>query len=526
MDVCIVGSGAGGGVLAKELSQHKLSVTMLEVGSRVKPEDIPTHRSDWELHMGDIGRPDLRRDTITRASESAALNIVRLKALGGSTMHYEGFSTRVHPKDLLRGSQYGIGGDWPLAYSDLARCYDRVESILGLSGALDNPFEPPRPPYPNPAIEYSCAAKMMKKGCDKLGLHAAHAPLAILSRPRDGRGTCNFCGTCWFGCHMGAISNMAVTYLPLAEKAGCKILTSSMATRVVPHKHKGTIKGVEFLDENGNLHFQQARAVALCGNAIETPRLLLLSAAGGFESGLANSSGLVGRNFMVHTSELVYGLFKERIDGYKGPAINGMVQDYFDSDEKRGFIGGFLIALRNAELGPLHFFKKWVKDLGIYGAGLHKYMQEWFGHSANIVAFGEMLPNPDNRVELDPEKKDLFGLSVPRVTLRLGDNEKKMLTQMRQVLSDIAIAAGALTVEVKESGPILCTHLMGTCRMGKDPASSVTNGFGQTHDIENLFIADGSLFPSSTPANPTLTIQALATHIADHIVERFRTRSI
>jgi choline dehydrogenase-like flavoprotein len=526
VDLCIVGSGAGGGVLARELASRGRSVTVLEVGAPTSRAAIATYRPDWELRAADFLPGDRARDRITLGPASDPFFLIRFKGVGGSTMHYEGQCNRLHPRDLSRFSEYGVGADWPLTYEDLVPHYDRVESMLGVSGTLDNPFDPPRRAFPNPPIDFSCGVKRVVAGCERIGLHPAHASLAILSRAQSGRGACNFCGSCTFGCMQAAISNMGETYIPAAERDGAKIRHGCMATRVRLKKDGRHVDGVEFLDSEGALHFQPARAVAVCGNSVETARLLLMSATPDHPDGLANGSGLVGRNFMVHTHVRVGGLFDDRVDAYRGPNINGVVSDFYDSDAKRGYLGGYLIALRNAQYGPVIFFDRWLSEDQVFGADFHRRMEREFGHSVDVDAYGELFPDEANRVALDPEEKDSFGLPVPQITVRHSENSRKMTAHMRATLTDIMNAAGAVQTRVLRDANLMGTHLMGTCRMGDDPKNSVCNSFGRTHDIANLFVADGSLFPTATPANPTLTIQALATRVALHIDELFSRRDI
>ena len=518
VDVCIVGSGAGGGVLAMELAHRGFSVVVLEVGERVDRSRIPTVRPDWERHSRRAFPRNKERDHIVYGPKcDQSFKASRFKGVGGSTMHYEGFCTRNHPDDFRRATQVGLGADWPLDYKELVPHYDRVERMLSMSGVLDNPFDPPRSPYPNPAIAMSCAVKAVKRGADKLGLHTAHAPLAILSKPVAKRAACNFCGGCWSGCFMGAISNISQTYLPVAEKKGAEIRMRAMATRVVINGGGKRVRGVEYLDRNGNMQLQYARVVALCGNAIETPRLLLMSSRSDHPEGLANSSGLVGRHFSSHTLVSAKALMDERVDAYKGPNINGMIQDFYDHDEKRDFAGGYVIALRNAESGPLHFHTRWAKPKRLFGTELLDYMAENFGHSVALSAYGEHFATESDRVTLDSEKKDSFGLPAPHIEIQLRGNEQRMLAHMKKTVLTILEAAGGQEVSVHRPPSFISTHLLGSCRMGNDPGKSVADPFGETHDVTNLFIADSSLFPTSTPGNPTITIQALATRVAERI---------
>jgi choline dehydrogenase-like flavoprotein len=522
VDVCIVGCGAAGSVLAKELAERKLAVVVLDAGPWVRREDIPTPRFDWELHLTDFYPSDERRDRITLAPGSDRFSIARFKGVGGSTMRWEGFSTRMHPGDLRRKTLCGVGADWPLEYADLEPHYDHVGTILGVAGTRDSKFDPPRGPHPNPPIEFSCAVQRVKAGCDELGLHTAHAPMAILTRPTETRMPCNYCGGCWWGCFMGALSNMGQTYVPLAQTAGAEIRARCTVARIVMEQSGKKARGVEYFDEAGNLDMQPARAIAVCGNGVETPRLLLLSATPDHPDRLANSSGLLGRYFSGDTLVKAYGLVEERVDGYRSPNIGGMVQDFYDHDDSRSFLGGYLIALRNGEGGPLQCHQRWVRHKGLFGAALIRAMNATFGHSLNISAYGETLPQEGNQVSLDKEVTDTFGLPVPRIRTVLGGNEKRMQAHMGRALHSILDAAGADEIGVEAYDSIMGTHLLGTCRMGTDPKTSVTDPFGRTHDVTNLFIADGSLFPCGTPANPTLTILALATRVALGMVGRFQ----
>ncbi|GJL83983.1 MAG: hypothetical protein DHS20C01_36170 [marine bacterium B5-7] len=532
VDICVVGSGASGSVIAAELARIGYSVVILESGQALHREAIPTAKPDWEHRTSDFYRsgqtdPSFgQKDPVVYGpTGDRRFRVSRFRGVGGSTMHYEGFYTRIHPGDIHRRRDTGMGADWPIKYAELTPHYDRVEKMLGVSGALDNRFEPERPAYPNPAIAMSCAVKQVKVGCDRLGLNAAHAPLAIISRPAPGRGSCNFCGACWFGCMQGAISNASQTYIPVAVRHGARLVTGATVSRVTVDRRGRRADGVEYLDDNGALHKVRARRVVLCGNGIETPRLLLMSSRTDFPDGLANESGLVGRYFTAHCHVSLAGSFDHRINAYKGPNINGMVQDFWDHRDDRDFAGGYVIALRNAELGPYYHYHRHVRKRGLFGEHLVSRMQNSFGHGVNISAYGEHFSSADDRVDLDPVRTDSKGLPVPRVTIRQGDNEIAMQQHMRQKLDDILQASGAHDIRIITASGNLGTHLLGTCRMGSDPKTSVTDASGKTHQIEGLYIADGSLFPTTTPANPTLTIQALATRIA-HLIARGDGRSL
>jgi choline dehydrogenase-like flavoprotein len=523
VDVCIVGAGAGGSALAHGLARGGLSVLVLDVGERPDRSTIPMARPDWELHKRRFTPEHAARDRVVYAPGSdPGFTIRRFKGLGGSTMHFEGFVPRHHPHDWQRKTRLGIGADWPIGHADLAPELARVETALGVSGAMDNPFEPPRPPYPNPAIGMSCAVQRLAAGAGSLGLHPAHAPLAILSRPAPGRAACNYCGGCWHGCMRGAISNASQAHLGPAERNGVSVRTGAMATRVVLRDSGTSVAGVEYLDRRGELRLQKARIVALCGNAVETARLLLMSARADHPDGLGNASGLVGKHFSAHTLVGVGGLLDARVDAYKGPNINGMIQDFYDHDDARGHAGGYVVVLRNAEGGPLSFRQRWL-DGRLFGPGLYEAMERGFGHSVTLAAYGEHFATAADRVTLDPSVRDTFGLPVPRISIARRANEHAMLAHMEQTLRDILSAAGAQSIRVTNPPKLMGTHLMGTCRMGNDASRSVTDAFGEMHEVRNLFVADGSLFPTSTPGHPPLVLQGLATRAARRIASRARS---
>jgi choline dehydrogenase-like flavoprotein len=522
--VCVVGSGASGSAVARELSQAGVRTVIFESGKALDRSKIPTDRDDWELKRGSFFESG--NDGILSES-SEGFKLKSLKVVGGSTMHYEGFSPRMHADDWKRKSQFDVGADWPLKYADIEPLYEQVEQFLGVSGNNDNLFGPKRGPYSMPAVPMSASVRAMARAAAKAGLHPSHAPLAILSKPASGlRKGCNSCGTCWEGCFVGAISNAAQTYLPAAERNGAELRQGSTVTQVVLRKGSSTVDFVEFLDAQANLHRQKARAVVLCGNAIESARLLLLSSQSGFPEGLANSSGLVGRNFMGHLLVSGSGVLRDRVNGYAGPNVNGMLQDFYRSDAKRNFIGGYTVVLRNGQLGPYTSYVQWFKKSALFGRELYEQMDARFGHTVEIAAFGEQLPFVENKVILDSAKKDRHGLALAKVQNTLSENDRKLMGHAASTLKTILEAAQASEIRVHESPQVLGTHLMGTTRMGIDPTTSVTDSYGQTHDVANLFVADGGLFPTSTPANPTLTIQVLATRAASRLLKRMKQREI
>jgi choline dehydrogenase-like flavoprotein len=357
------------------------------------------------------------------------------------------------------------------------------------------------------------------RGFDKLGWHWWVSDNAIISRQYQGRAACDLHGKCMFGCPIGAKASTDVTYWPKALRDGAILRTWARVREITVDK-SGQATGAVYYDRDGKLQEQTARVVVVCANGIGTPRLLLHSKSNLFPNGLANSSGLVGKNFMVHPFRFVEGLFEARMDGHDGPfGIPAFSQEFYETDLKRGFVRGYMFQLERS-FGPLHH--AWGSFVGKpipWGAAHHQAMRRRFPHVIRVTVLGEDLPEEQNRVELDPVAKDSSGIPAPRVIYGYGENSLKMLEHARRAAVQALEAAGA--VETLDSGVIQpAFHLLGTARMGSDPKRSVVNAWNQAHDVPNLFIVDGSCFTTSAGVNPTSTIGALALRCADGIWRR------
>lgn len=345
-DVIVIGCGAGGGVIAKELGEAGLSVVVLEAGSRFDPRtDYLTARPDFELRgRGVFEAKDDARDRYTHPLGSP-FNYSRVKGVGGSTLHYVAIAPRLHESDFRVRSEDGVADDWPITYADLEPYYTHVEYALGVSGPNGgdgNPFEPPRSrPYPTPAHGFNAASRVVKRGAEKLGLHMTREPLAIPSTAWNGRPACVGAGTCQLGCSIAAKSSVDVTYVPRALATGrVEIRPESMAREITVGRD-GEAKSVIYLDVAGREQEISARAIVVAGNAVETPRLLLMSSSSRFPHGLANSSGLVGKYFTEHLAVFTYGLFGERLDPWRGTPSGGLIQDYYATSGRNSFARGW-----------------------------------------------------------------------------------------------------------------------------------------------------------------------------------------
>ena len=523
VDVIVIGSGAGGGVVAKELVEAGLSVVILEAGRRFNPFiDYVTDRSDFESKAGSVFDPDdYRRDLYTFDGPDS-FNYNRAKGVGGSTLKYVAVSPRFHETDFRIRTEDGVADDWPISYQDLEPFYTRVEYELGVSGPTGseaNPFDPPRSkPYPTPPHRFNLASLAIKHGADRLGLHMVREPAAIPSIEWNGRPACINAGTCSMGCAITAKSSMDVTYLRTAEKSGrLEIKSTCMAHRIMVAPD-GKASSVVYFDREGREHEIKARAIVLAGNAIETPRLLLLNDSSRFPDGLANSSGLVGKYFMEHLDVVASGVFSERLDPWRGTPTGGMIQDYYATKKTNAFARGWTILVANGGNWPLSI----AVQVPGWGNEHKRRIEKLFAHTVRLCTVGEQLPDIRNQVTLDPEVKDQFGLPVPRLTNLPRGNDRAMIKAIQASLKEILEAAGATEILRNEFKPGESAHYFGTCRMGSDPKRSVVNAWGRTHDIPNLFIADGSVFVTGAAVNPALTISALATRTAFGMVESFR----
>jgi len=509
VDVCIVGSGAGGSVLAKELAEAGASVVVLEAGEWVTREDM---RNDELASFSLMNWDDLRivdgQDPLTLGWPNTG------RGVGGSTLHFTAVALRLHASDFRVRSQDGVAVDWPISYQDLDQYYRQVEHALGVSGPLHFPWGEFHGPYPMGALPPACRDQKIGRGMDRLGIRWVMAPHAIVTGDWDGRSACMNYGFCIHGCKSDAKSSMHVTYLPKAIAAGAEVRTGCMAFQV-NLSPGGLARSVSYYDRDGREHQQEAALVCLCCYSVETPRLLLNSRSPLFPDGLANSSGLVGRNLMVHLGNNSYARFDDPVDAFVTPPVGLCSQDFYETSPAHDYVRGW--TFESYFLFPISFATSLIYDYpDLWGQRMVELMKD-YTHFAMLGIVGEVLPHPDHRVTLAQER-DRFGIPVARVTFSRDDNARRM--------SQAADAKSRQILEAAGANLILPTHpfdhLLGTCRMGADPAQSVVNPWCRAHDVDNLYIVDGSVFPTAGAVNPSLTIMALATRTAAHLTERAR----
>ena len=529
VDFVVIGSGAAGGVMAKELSTAGYRVVVLEQGPYFRESDFVHDEIKFMrqhlLTNNHKRQPNTFRKT---ADEKAVVQpaVGYGRQVGGGTVHFTANYWRFHEVDFEEHTRWGaIHGtalaDWPIKYADLEPYYTKAEQELGVSGlAGANPFDPWRSkPYPLPPMPVKSSGVLFERGARKLGLHPAPAPVAILSQPYRGRGACLHCGFCEnFGCEVAAKSSTLATVIRVAERTGhCEVRPDSYVRKIDTGKN-GRANGVIYFNGQGKEIRQKAKAVVLCANGAETPRLLLLSKSNQFPNGLANNSGIVGKHLMVDTGLLAMGLFDQPLNEYKSIQVTRLLMDFYDSDPKRGYFGGGGIDAR-FDWNPISFALDGLpKDAPRWGSGYKKLLSEYFTRTMTLCSHTTCLPLATNTIDLDPELKDAWGLPALRMTYKNHPDDLKTLRFILDKEIEILEAAGARKIWTDPVEDVaFSVHLMGTCRMGNDPKSSVVNAENRTHDVPNLFIVDGSSLVTSGRQQPTATIQALAYRAGERI---------
>jgi choline dehydrogenase-like flavoprotein len=533
VDFLVIGAGAAGGVMAKELSTAGFRVVVLEQGPYLNERDYKHDEIGYIYQPGLTNDPKIQPITYRKNESEKGRPIKAIqygRQVGGGSVHFTANYWRFHESDFEERSLFGeVAGtglaDWPIKYADLEPYYTKAEYDLGISGLGGaNPFEGPRSkPYPLPPMPVKSSGVLFDRGAKKLGLHPYPAPVAILSQPYQGRAACVNCGFCeYFGCEMRAKSSTLVSVIPLAEKTGrCEIRPNSYVHTIKTDAH-GRVTGAVYFDANRREVFQRAKAVVLCANGAETARLLLLSKSKRFPHGLANSSGIVGKYLMWDNGGSAMGLFEHPLNEYKGIQVTRVIHDYYRADPKRGFYGGAGIDARFDYYPASFALQGMPSDAPKWGAEYKKMLATYFTHTMTLLSHTSSLPQPGNSISLDPDLKDAWGLPALRVTFDYHPDDVATMQWSLTKQVEILEAAGAKktwTSGIAVTDNMPSNHLMGTCRMGDDPQQSVVDRNNRAHDIPNLLIVDGSSFVTAARQQPTATIQALAYRAADYALQ-------
>jgi len=554
-DVCIIGSGAAGGMAAKVLAEGGLEVVMLEAGPNIDPgKDYKEHVMPYELArrgagIGGAGYKDFGRTELMApygawtiegepytSAPGSKFRWFRSRVVGGRTNHYGRISLRFAEVDFRSRSSDGEGDDWPITYQDLQPYYDKVDSYIGIFGsnegipsAPDGIFQPPPKPR--------CTDLIIKKSCDKLGIICIPSRFAILTQPLNGRPACHYCDQCGRGCRTASnFSSSQVLIPPAAATGRFTLVTDAMAREILVDKN-GKAAAVSYVDKATRSERQvRARAFVVAASSCESTRLLLNSRSQLFPNGLANSSGVVGRYLMDSVGSSGSGYFPqlEKMPRHNHDGVGGMhlYIPWWKFDRKNDFLRGYHIEYGGGRSMPgVGDFDRVCKSHEGYGASLKQECRKKYGAFIGFGGRGEMMPNEKTYCEIDPNVVDQWGIPVLRFHFEWRENEIKMAKDMQEVFQQIVEAAGGTYLTktsptgsnpygIQDGGEII--HEVGTVRMGRNPHTSALNGFCQAHDVKNLFVTDGACFVSNPDKNPTLTITAMAWRASDYLIEEAR----
>jgi len=500
VDLVVVGAGAGGSVLTQRMARAGWRVVALEAGPFWDPDAdwVSDERGSHSLYWTEprlIGGSD----PVPLGSNNSG------RGVGGSMVHYAGYTPRLHPSDFRTATLDGVGADWPISYDDLRGYYSTIEAELPVAGE-DWPWGDPHK-YPHHAHPLGGNGEIFMRGATQLGITAKVGPVAIPNGRFGNRPHCIYRGFCLQGCKVNAKASPLITHIPDALVHGAEVRANCHVSRVLMDDDTGRVTGVTYI-KDGVEHRQRARVVAVAGYSIETPRLLLLSASKRFPEGLGNEHDQLGRYLMVQGAPQTAGRFDEEIRMYKAPPPEVTSEQFYETDPGKPYKRGW--SIQNVSPMPITWAEH-VTAQGHWGETLREYMRDYV-HWAVLGALCEFLPLPENRVTLADET-DRHGLPVAHFSYSQCDNDKQLVDAAQAVMEDLLRAAGASEVMTIKR----YAHLVGGARMARRAEEGVVDSTQRVFGIENLFIADGSVLPTQGSANPALTIMALAARLADHL---------
>src|SRR5216683_1877203 len=549
-DVCVIGSGAGGGMAAKVLTEGGLNVVMLEAGPQVYPDkdykmlmwpyDLP-HRGagvggraseNFSEFLAPNGAWQIEGEPYTSA-EGANFKWFRSRIVGGRTNHWGRIALRFAPIDFQSATRDGMGDDWPITYDDVAPYYEKVESYIGVFGTKENVSSAPDgifmpPPKPR------CTETIIKKACDKIGVTCIPSRLAVITQPHNGRPPCHYCAQCGRGCVSASNFSSSQVMIPSAEKTGrFTLITNAMAREIVVGKD-GKAQAVSYIDKPTRTEKKiYAKAFVVGASACESARLLLNSKSAVFRDGLANSSGVVGRYLTDSVGSSGGGVFPQlaKVPPHNHDGVGGMhmYMPWWKFDRKNDFLRGYHIEFGGGRSMPgVGEFDVLCETVEGYGASLKQKCRDAYGTYIGFAGRGEMIPNEHSYCEVDPNTADEWGIPVLRFHWQWSDNEIKMARDMQETFREIVEAGGGTYYSrvmadgpnpygIEDGGVII--HELGTVRMGNSPKTSALNGYCQAHDVKNLFVTDAASFVTNPDKNPTLTIMALSWRASEYLLD-------
>lgn len=528
-DVLVIGAGASGVILSLVLAERGLRVVCLDQGGWTMPADHPHYSGDfqWQRENRWNPEPNIRRADADYPVETTQSHALMWNGVGGSTNIFGALWPRYRPSDFRKGVEHGLALSWPLTYEDLAPFYDASDRLVGVSGRAGDLAMPPRPAYPCGPLPMRASGRTIAQGFEKLGWHWWPMPSAVISEDYDGRPACNGCGNCVSGCPRGSMAKMSLSLWPRAIAAGAVLRPNSRVERIEADV-AGRATGAVYIDrQNGQRTSQAADIVILAGNGVGSPRLLLLSKSARFPNGLANGNDVVGRYLMHHTLVAAAIYVDEPIHSHIGNAGAVISSEFAETDPSRGFVNGFNFNVARGGTAAAVAIGSFSNQPAPWGEGHHAWFRRHFGHGFGAFAIGDDLPQATNRIMLSETETDASGLPAAKLHYVPHENDWKMMQFAIERLRDLAAAAGAFDCAINtycEPDGTYRTpawHLLGTCRMGDDPETSVTNKWHQCWEVPNLYVVDGSSVVTGGVVNPTSTVCALALRAAHHIADEF-----
>ncbi len=528
-EVLVIGAGASGSVAVLELARNGVKVVCLEQGDWTPTTEFAGDKPEWELVKQKQWHPNpnVRQNAADYPinTTDSDVNPLMFNAVGGSTILYAAHWCRFLPSDFQVKTMDGVADDWPFTYEDLVPYYEEMDRLMGTSGLGDDPAYPAGEGFPLPPLPIGKVGLKAATGMNKLGWHWWPGPNAIASKEFGNRAACLRYGACLTGCPAGAKASTDLTHWPEALEAGAQLVTGARVREITVDKG-GLANGATYIDRDGVEHHQKAGIVVLAGNGVGTARLLLLSKSDRYPNGLANSTDLVGRRLMMHPYAAVVGTYEDELESWLGPA--GQIlqsMQFYETDKSRGFVRGAKWNLMPSG-GPLGMRSGYggrpVEES--FGVNFHRNVKQVLGRSFEWGIIAEDLPDESNRVVLDPDLTDSDGIPAPRLEYKSSENTSKMIDFHVARAVEAHEAAGATSISTTKLMRDCGWHLLGTAKMGSDPTDSVVDQWGRAHDVPNLFIVDGSVFPTSSGVNPTATIMANALRSMRHLVETRATQ--
>jgi len=527
-DVCVIGSGPAGGILAKELAESGAKVALVEAGRTAKREEFHTHAWPYESPTRDWpapGYPREVRESIRYVDSD--INVDRIRIVGGRSVHWSAVCLRFAARDFKSKSVEGGEADWPISYDDLAPHYSYVEKMIGVTGSRENLDIIPDGEF-LPPLNFRCSEQILKGVCTKMGIPFIHARRAIVTVPYDNRPPCHYCGHCMRGCDVGAVFSVPVSMLPKAIATGNFTLMQNQLARELLTDASGKIRAVAVVDTVTREEREiRARIFAVCCGAVEGPRLLLNSKSTGAPDGVCNSSGLVGRYLGGHAASNLTG-YLEALAGTRPVNNDGALDhayiprfNHLDG-KKRDFAGGFHYQMNYmGYMYPYH-----ANSLHGYGKDFKKRVRELQPGCMQITSWGKLVARPENYVGVDRTQNDAYGIPIPVVHFKFSANDRALMHEAVEKARELMHACKPEFVMDPGSEIMgLGSHETGTTRMGDDARTSVVNGFCQSHDVKNLFVVSGSCFTTTPEKNPTHTIMALSVRTSRHIADEMKKGS-